>query len=207
MGEFFAPREVANLIVGVLQPEPSESVYDPTCGSGGMLVSTINNVREQGKDHRTLRVYGQEINLTTSSIARMNLFLHEIEGFDIKRGDTLRAPAFKDNSGAIRQFDAVIANPPFFLQASVPGSSRVQASRRLTSPLCRRRISSSTGAAPRPAKPPLTVVRRHASDSDRGRAPERAPARSATRIEPRPDCRIVTPSRKRFGNMSGGGRR
>lgn len=114
-GEFFTPREVVNLIVGILQPEPGESVYDPTCGSGGMLVSTINNVREQDKDHRTLRVYGQEINLTTSSIARMNLFLHEIEDFDIKRGDTLRAPAFKENSGAMRQFDAVIANPPFSL--------------------------------------------------------------------------------------------
>jgi type I restriction enzyme M protein len=115
-GEFFTPREVVSLIVGVLRPEPGESVYDPTCGSGGMLVATINQVREAGKDHRTLRVYGQEVNLTTASIARMNLFLHEIEDFDIKRGDTLRAPAFKENSGAIRQFDVVIANPPFSLK-------------------------------------------------------------------------------------------
>ena len=114
-GEFFTPREVVNLLVGILQPEPAESVYDPTCGSGGMLVATINQLRESGKDHRTLRVYGQEINLTTASIARMNLFLHEIEDFDIKRGDTLRAPAFKDTSGAVRTFDAVIANPPFSL--------------------------------------------------------------------------------------------
>ncbi len=114
-GEFFTPREVVNLIVGVLQPEPGESVLDPTCGSGGMLVATINQVRDQGKDHRTLRVYGQEVNLTTASIARMNLFLHEIEDFDIKRGDTLRAPAFKDANGALRQFDVVIANPPFSL--------------------------------------------------------------------------------------------
>jgi len=80
-----------------------------------MLVATINQLRESGKDHRTLRVYGQEINLTTASIARMNLFLHEIEDFDIKRGDTLRAPAFKDTSGAVRTFDTVIANPPFSL--------------------------------------------------------------------------------------------
>lgn len=114
-GEFFTPREVVNLLVGILQPEPGESVYDPTCGSGGMLVATINQLRESGKDHRTLRVYGQEINLTTASIARMNLFLHEIEDFDIKRGDTLRAPAFKDTAGAVRTFDAVIANPPFSL--------------------------------------------------------------------------------------------
>ncbi|WP_030433559.1 type I restriction-modification system subunit M [Allokutzneria albata] len=114
-GEFFTPREVVNLIVGVLRPEPGESVHDPTCGSGGMLVATINQVREQGKDHRTLRVYGQEVNLTTASIARMNLFLHEIEDFEIKRGDTLRAPAFKDANGTLRQFDVVIANPPFSL--------------------------------------------------------------------------------------------
>lgn len=115
-GEFFTPREVVNLIVGILRPEPGEAVYDPTCGSGGMLVAAINQVREASKDHRTLRVYGQEVNLTTASIARMNLFLHEIEDFDIKRGDTLRAPAFKEKTGAIRQFDAVIANPPFSLK-------------------------------------------------------------------------------------------
>jgi type I restriction enzyme M protein len=114
-GEFFTPRQVVNLIVGVLRPEPGESVHDPTCGSGGMLVATINQVREQGKDHRTLRLYGQEVNLTTASIARMNLFLHEIEDFEIKRGDTLRAPAFRDEKGALRQFDVVIANPPFSL--------------------------------------------------------------------------------------------
>ncbi|WP_292885846.1 class I SAM-dependent DNA methyltransferase [Microbacterium sp.] len=114
-GEFFTPREVVNLLVGILQPEPGESVYDPTCGSGGMLVATINQLRQSGKDHRTLRVYGQEINLTTASIARMNLFLHEIEDFEIKRGDTLRAPAFKDTRGAVRTFDVVIANPPFSL--------------------------------------------------------------------------------------------
>lgn len=114
-GEFFTPREVVHLLVGILEPHPGEAVYDPACGSGGMLVATINALREAGMDHRTLRLYGQEINLTTSSIARMNLFLHEIEDFDIKRGDTLRAPAFKDTSGAVRWFDAVIANPPFSL--------------------------------------------------------------------------------------------
>jgi type I restriction enzyme M protein len=114
-GEFFTPREVVNLIVGVLRPEPGESICDPACGSGGMLVATINQMRDQGKDHRGLRLYGQEVNLTTASIARMNLFLHEIEDFDIKRGDTLRAPAFKEPNGGMRQFDVVIANPPFSL--------------------------------------------------------------------------------------------
>lgn len=114
-GEFFTPREVVHLLVGILEPQPGEAVYDPACGSGGMLVATINELRDSGMDHRTLRLYGQEINLTTSSIARMNLFLHEIEDFDIKRGDTLRAPAFKETTGAVRTFDAVIANPPFSL--------------------------------------------------------------------------------------------
>ncbi len=114
-GEFFTPREVVHLLVGILEPQPGETVYDPACGSGGMLVATINQLRDSGMDHRALRLYGQEINLTTSSIARMNLFLHEIEDFDIKRGDTLRAPAFKDTSGSVRRFDAVIANPPFSL--------------------------------------------------------------------------------------------
>lgn len=114
-GEFFTPREVVHLLVGILEPQPGEAVYDPACGSGGMLVATINQLRDSGMDHRTLRLYGQEINLTTSSIARMNLFLHEIEDFEIKRGDTLRAPAFKDTRGAVRTFDAVIANPPFSL--------------------------------------------------------------------------------------------
>jgi type I restriction enzyme M protein len=97
-GEFFTPRSVVNLLVGILQPEAGEAVYDPTCGSGGMLVATINQLREAGKDHRSLRLYGQEI-----------------EDFDIKRGDTLRTPAFKDTRGAVRTFDVVIANPPFSL--------------------------------------------------------------------------------------------
>lgn len=115
-GEFFTPREVVNLLVGILEPQPGESVYDPAAGSGGMLVSTINNVRAQGNDHRTLRLYAQEVNLTTSSIARMNLFLHEIEEASVYRGDTLRDPGFKTPEGGLLQFDSVIANPPFSLK-------------------------------------------------------------------------------------------
>ena len=116
-GEFFTPREVVDLLVGILEPEPGESVYDPAAGSGGMLVGTINNLRAQeGKDHRELRLYAQEINLTTSSIARMNLFLHEIIDFKVYRGDTLREPKFKNKNGSLRQFDTVIANPPFSLK-------------------------------------------------------------------------------------------
>jgi type I restriction enzyme M protein len=80
-----------------------------------MLVETINEVRESGGDTRTLRLYGQEVNLTTAAIARMNLFLHDLEDFRIVRGDTLRDPRFLTRSG-LRQFDVVVANPPFSLK-------------------------------------------------------------------------------------------
>ncbi len=115
-GEFFTPRQVVKLLVRLLDPQPGESVYDPACGSGGMLVETINTVREHGGDTRTLRLFGQEVNLTTSAIARMNLFLHDIEDFKIVRGDTLRQPGLRNPNGTISQFDVVIANPPFSLK-------------------------------------------------------------------------------------------
>lgn len=114
-GEFFTPRGVVRLLVGILAPQPGETVYDPACGSGGMLVETINEVRESGGDTRTLRLYGQEVNLTTAAIARMNLFLHDLEDFRIVRGDTLRDPRFLTRSG-LRQFNVVVANPPFSLK-------------------------------------------------------------------------------------------
>ncbi len=114
-GEFFTPRQVVRLIVKMLDPQPGESTYDPACGSGGMLVETINSVRERGEDTRTLRLYGQEVNLTTAAIARMNLYLHEIEDFKIVRGDTLRSPGLRRPDGAVSRFDVVIANPPFSL--------------------------------------------------------------------------------------------
>jgi type I restriction enzyme M protein len=80
-----------------------------------MLVETINEIREAGGDSRTLRLYGQEVNLTTAAIARMNLFLHDLEDFRIVRGDTLRDPRFLQRSG-LRKFDVVVANPPFSLK-------------------------------------------------------------------------------------------
>lgn len=114
-GEFFTPRAVVRLLVRILDPQQGESAYDPACGSGGMLVETINEVREAGGDTRTLRLYGQEVNLTTAAIARMNLFLHDLEDFRIVRGDTLRDPRFLERSG-LRNFDVVVANPPFSLK-------------------------------------------------------------------------------------------
>lgn len=114
-GEFFTPRAVVRLAVRILDPQPGESIYDPACGSGGMLVETINTVRSHGGDTRTLRLYGQEVNLTTSAIARMNLFLHDIEDFRIVRGDTLRAPGLRNSDGSLTKFDVIVANPPFSL--------------------------------------------------------------------------------------------
>lgn len=115
-GEFFTPRAVVRLLVKLLDPQPGETIHDPACGSGGMLVETIGEVRDHGGDVRTLRLCGQEVNLTTSAIARMNLYLHDIEDFRILRGDTLRDPKFRDRYGALSQFDVVIANPPFSLK-------------------------------------------------------------------------------------------
>lgn len=118
-GEFYTPRSVVRMMVEILDPQEGESIYDPACGTGGMLLGAIEHVMRQGGDPRTFfgRIYGQEKNLTTSSIARMNLVLHGIEDFEIAREDTLRNPAFTDAAtGGLATFDCVIANPPFSLK-------------------------------------------------------------------------------------------
>ena len=115
-GEFFTPRAVVRLLTRILDPQPTDSVYDPACGSGGMLVETANEVIEAGGSVRQMRFYGQEVNLTTAAIARMNLYLHDIEDVRVVRGDTLRQPKFLDNKGRLEKFDIVIANPPFSLK-------------------------------------------------------------------------------------------
>jgi type I restriction enzyme M protein len=114
-GEFYTPRTIVRLMVNILDPQAGESVYDPACGTGGMLLETIHHVKENGGDPRLLKIKGQEKNLTTEAIARMNLFLHGQEDFDIVRGDTLRDPKFIVED-KLEQFDCVIANPPFSLQ-------------------------------------------------------------------------------------------
>jgi type I restriction enzyme M protein len=96
----------------IMNPQPGESVYDPTCGSGGLLLNCVNHLKERGKEHRTLKLYGQELNLMTSSIARMNMFLHGIEDFQIIRGNTLSEPKFLDND-KLKTFDVILANPPY----------------------------------------------------------------------------------------------
>ena len=114
-GEFYTPRTIVRLMVNVLDPVAGESVYDPACGTGGMLLETIHHVKENGGDPRLLKIKGQEKNLTTEAIARMNLFLHGQEDFQILRGDTLRDPKFVVND-QLETFDCVIANPPFSLK-------------------------------------------------------------------------------------------
>lgn len=115
-GEFFTPRHVVHLLVRILDPQPGDDVCDPACGSAGMLVETVEAVKQAGGNPRSLFLYGQEQNLTTAGIARMNLYLHGVEGFEIKRGDTFREPKLLDEDGKLRTFDVVIANPPFSLQ-------------------------------------------------------------------------------------------
>jgi type I restriction enzyme M protein len=115
-GEFFTPRAVVRLMGPILDPKEGESICDPACGSGGLLVESVNEVREGQGDPRTLRIFGQEINQTTAAIARMNLFLHGIETFQIKRGDTLRNPLLKSPDGSLMHFDMIVANPPFSLK-------------------------------------------------------------------------------------------
>ncbi len=113
--EFYTNRTVVHLMVQMLKPQPGESVYDPTCGTGGMLISALDEVKRSGGEHRTLRLYGQERNHMTASIARMNLALHGVEDFAIMRGDTLERPAFTDRD-RLRTYDIVLANPPYSIK-------------------------------------------------------------------------------------------
>lgn len=114
--EFYTNRTLVHLMTLMLQPQPGESVYDPTCGTGGMLISTAAEVKRQGKEWRNLRLYGQELNYGTSAIARMNLFLHGVTDGHIAHGDTLTRPAFLDSSGQLQTFDVVLANPPYSIK-------------------------------------------------------------------------------------------
>lgn len=114
-GEFYTPRSVVHLLGLILDPHQGETIYDPACGTGGMLLECVSHLKENSEDYRTLKLYGQEKNLTSSSIARMNMFLHGIEDFQIVRGDTLRNPAFFEGDH-LKTFDCVIANPPFSLK-------------------------------------------------------------------------------------------
>ena len=113
--EFYTNRTVVHLMTEILKPQSGESIYDPTCGSAGMLISCIAYLKQQDKEWRNVKVYGQEINQLTSAIGRMNLFLHGVQDFQIVNDDTLKAPAFITN-GELRKFDLVLANPPYSIK-------------------------------------------------------------------------------------------
>lgn len=113
--EFYTNRTVVDLMARILKPEIHDSIYDPTCGSGGMLIKCLTSLKEQGKEWRGVKVYGQELNAITASIARMNLMLHGVEDFTIVNSDTLTNPAFL-KAGRIQQFDIVLANPPYSIK-------------------------------------------------------------------------------------------
>ena len=112
-GEFYTPRAVVRLMISILDPKPGETIYDPACGTGGMLLESMRHIND---NNMVLgRLFGQEKNITTASIARINLFLHGANDFKILRGDTLRNPLFKESDN-LQKFDCVVANPPFSLE-------------------------------------------------------------------------------------------
>ncbi|MGR5412849.1 type I restriction-modification system subunit M [Vibrio astriarenae] len=114
-GEFYTPSEVVQLLVALLEPHAGMRIYDPTTGSGGMLVQTRNYLKEHGENPANLSLFGQEMNLNTWAICKMNMFLHGVQSADIRKGDTLREPKHT-TAGELMSFDRVIANPPFSLK-------------------------------------------------------------------------------------------
>ncbi|WP_202602495.1 type I restriction-modification system subunit M [Vibrio toranzoniae] len=114
--EFYTNRTVVKLMTMIMDPQPCESVYDPTCGSGGLLLNCALHLKDEGKEYRTLKLYGQEINLLTSAIARMNMFMHGIEEFDIVRGNTLSNPGLLEND-ELKKFNVILANPPYSIKS------------------------------------------------------------------------------------------
>lgn len=114
--EFYTNRTVVKLMTKIMDPQPGESVYDPTCGSGGLLLNCALHLKDEGKEYRNLKLYGQEINLITSAIARMNMFMHGIEEFKIIRGDTLADPALLEND-QLKTFNIILANPPYSIKS------------------------------------------------------------------------------------------
>ena len=112
-GEFYTPAEVVRTLVEVGDPQPGMSVYDPTCGSGGMLIQTRDYIRECGGDPKDISFFGQESTGTTWSICKMNMLLHGIPDADIRQEDTIRRPQHKDDKNELKRYDRVLANPPF----------------------------------------------------------------------------------------------
>ncbi len=113
--EFYTNRTVVHLMTEILKPQSKESVYDPTCGSAGMLISCIAYLQHKQQEWRNVKIFGQEITQLTAAIAKMNLFLHGIKDFNIINDDTLKNPGFVEN-GKLKTFDLVLANPPYSIK-------------------------------------------------------------------------------------------
>ena len=113
--EFYTNRTLVHLMAQMLEPKASETVYDPTCGTGGMLISCLAEVKRNGGDTRTMGLYGQELINITAAIARMNLVLHGVSDFDIRSGNTLHEPALIEGD-RLKTFDVVLANPPYSIK-------------------------------------------------------------------------------------------
>ena len=117
-GQFYSPREVERVIIGIVKPHQKDHIYDPTVGSGGFLLEAYNYLKEKSGDQiaRSLYLYGQEINIGTFAIAKINMFLHGLDSADICRGDTLANPQFLNNMGNLQTFDIAVANPPYSIK-------------------------------------------------------------------------------------------
>lgn len=113
--EFYTNRTLVHLMAQMLEPKSGESIYDPTCGTGGMLISCLAEVKRRGGETRTMGLYGQELITITAAIARMNLVIHGVSDFQISSGNTLAAPAFAQGD-KLRTFDVVLANPPYSIK-------------------------------------------------------------------------------------------
>jgi len=117
-GEFYSPREIERVIINILKPHEKDHIYDPCVGSAGFLLESFNYLKEKAgeKIAKTLYLYGQEINLGTYAIAKINMFLHGLDSADIRRGDTLFGPQFLDDFGALKKFDICVTNFPYSIK-------------------------------------------------------------------------------------------
>jgi type I restriction enzyme M protein len=115
-GEFYTPKEVVTLLVDILDPQEKMRVCDPACGSGGMLVQSVYHLRGKGQNSKNISLFGQERNIGTWAICKMNMLLHGLKDANLEKGDTLRSPRLLTDKGKLMEFDIVIANPPFSLK-------------------------------------------------------------------------------------------
>jgi type I restriction enzyme M protein len=117
-GSFYTPREVEKVILGILKPHQKDHIYDPTVGSGGFLLEAYDYLKQKSgeKIAKTLYLYGQEQELSTFAIARINMFLHGLDSADIRRGDTLANPQFLNQQGGLQTYDITVANPPYSIK-------------------------------------------------------------------------------------------